>query len=460
MKSILMPHIAAALSSDSVKETKRRLSELRRRIKQSPHVLHVFVRIDDPYSYLLIQVLRDFIARFDIEIDYHTTLDIQNDMYPKLEMWHEHASYDAAQLAKLYQLDFTEKPPLKDLQLIEQATATLLAAENRSDYLNVAEKTFKQVWENQTPILPESTSTLPAPHSGSTLQFRLIQNEKLLKKMGHYLSATIYYAGEWYWGLDRLDHLEQRLIDLGVAKSLNDTVRFNRTYKGFCASLPNYSEQYGSKPNNDKPNPNPNKQKIKPLTLYWSARSPYSYLGLERAVLLAKHYNITLDIKPVLPMMMRDMNVPQMKKMYIFLDTKREATKLGIPYGKVADPLGEAVMRCYALFDYAKRENKRDAFLLSFARGVNSEGIRAETDTGMKKLVVRAGLDWNIAKPLLTGDSWKAWVNSNLDEMYALGCWGVPSFHYGDRHYWGQDRIGLLEQDILADLSTAKVYLP
>ena len=77
----------------------------------------------------------------------------------------------------------------------------------------------------------------------------------------------------------------------------------------------------------------------------------------------------------------------------------------------------------------------------------------------MKKLVLRAGLDWNIAQPLLTDESWKTWVDSNLDDMYALGCWGVPSFHYGDRHYWGQDRIGLLEQDILADLSAAKAYL-
>ena len=30
--------------------------------------------------------------------------------------------------------------------------------------------------------------------------------------LGHYLGGTLYYAGEWYWGIDRLPYLEERLI--------------------------------------------------------------------------------------------------------------------------------------------------------------------------------------------------------------------------------------------------------
>ena len=148
----------------------------------------------------------------------------------------------------------------------------------------------------------------------------------------------------------------------------------------------------------------------------------------------------------MLPMMMRGMNVPTTKKMYIFLDTKREADKLGIPYGFVADPLGPAVERCYALFDFACREGKRDEYLLSFGRGVNAEGIRAETDSGMKKILERAGLDWEQAKPLLNNTDWQTWAQENLDEMFAMGCWGVPSFRYGEMPFWGQDRLGIIEQ--------------
>ena len=40
----------------------------------------------------------------------------------------------------------------------------------------------------------------------------------LRQKLGHYLGATFFYAGEWYWGIDRLHHLERRLQDLGAQR--------------------------------------------------------------------------------------------------------------------------------------------------------------------------------------------------------------------------------------------------
>ena len=186
--------------------------------------------------------------------------------------------------------------------------------------------------------------------------------------------------------------------------------------------------------------------------MYWSARSPYSYLGIIRAVQLSEHYQIPLEIKPVLPMMMRGMFVPQTKKMYIFHDTKREADKLAIPYGFVGDPLGPAVERCYALLAYAQSQGKYIDFLLSFAKGVNSEGIRAETDKGMKKIVERSGLNWQQAKPLLNQSGWKARVDQNLEEMMQQGCWGVPSFCYQQHRFWGQDRLGIIENLIQQQL--------
>ena len=39
----------------------------------------------------------------------------------------------------------------------------------------------------------------------------------LRQRLGHYLGATFYYGGEWYWGIDRLHHLERRLQTLGLA---------------------------------------------------------------------------------------------------------------------------------------------------------------------------------------------------------------------------------------------------
>jgi 2-hydroxychromene-2-carboxylate isomerase len=111
--------------------------------------------------------------------------------------------------------------------------------------------------------------------------------------------------------------------------------------------------------------------------------------------------------------------------------------------------LGAAVERCYSLVEYAKAEGKYHDFLLSFAQGVNSEGIRAETDKGMKAIVSRCGLDWGIAQRKLEGKSWHDWADKNLEDMYSVGCWGVPTICYGDTIFWGQDRFGIMENYIL-----------
>lgn len=42
------------------------------------------------------------------------------------------------------------------------------------------------------------------------------QADRLRQSLGHYLSAMLYYGGEWYWGIDRLHHLETRLQALGL----------------------------------------------------------------------------------------------------------------------------------------------------------------------------------------------------------------------------------------------------
>ncbi len=84
------------------------------------------------------------------------------------------------------------------------------------------------------------------------------------------------------------------------------------------------------------------------------------------------------------------------KKWYIFHDTKREALKLGIPYGFVADPLGPGV-------------------------------------AGLAK-----------GKSLLTNQSWRSWAEDNRKAIYDCGRWGVPSFRYGAVSCWGQDRLWVI----------------
>jgi 2-hydroxychromene-2-carboxylate isomerase len=432
MNKIVMPFVLNAVSSDLIRDVKRQVHAIKRKLQGQPTNLDIFLKTDDPYSYLLLQALTSIEKRFKVICKFHVFQEIDAEMFPRLDMWMDYTKYDAYHLAKLYDFRFPSKdelPPI-DQEITNKLSLVLVNIESDKEFISKAVKLLEQYWFQGLSPTFEDVSV-------QNNQQKLSENFELLTKRGHYLGAMINFEGEWYWGLDRLDHLEKRLIGLGLTHVNKESIHFDRTYETFC-KIPS-SDMGGDQQT--------------PLILYWSARSPYSYIALERAILLTAHYKIPIKIKPVLPMMMRDMNVPNTKKLYIFLDTKREASKLGLPYGYVADPLGAAVERCYSLVQYAKREDKYHDFLLSFARGVNSQGIRAETDKGMKTIVTRCGLDWNTAKHKLKDQTWRVWADKNLDEMYSVGCWGVPTICYGDTHFWGQDRFGIMENHILKRLS-------
>jgi 2-hydroxychromene-2-carboxylate isomerase len=444
LQKIIRPYGARLISSNGLLTLKRQVQETKRKLFSRAHLVELYLRINDPYSYLLVQVLADFEQRFDVQMQFRTTLNLQQDMYPEVGLWHDNGFLDASHLAAVYKLQWPTHAPKNDSYQIKQGSYALLQLENQSrkNTLNdwaAVEQVFKDYWFQQpTDALNKSLITHNTLDEAACSK-QLLANEQVLLEQGHYMSAMLYYAGEWYWGLDRLDHLEARLLLLGLGEG--SEVQFDQTYRDFCKTAPLCAA-------------NPNSKK---LTLYFSIRSPYSHLGLHQAIKLAQHYQLALEVKPVLPMVMRGLLVPDTKKMYIFHDTKREAVKLGIDYGFVADPLGEGVKRCYALFKYAQSLGKETGFLLNYAEAVNAQGIRSETDAGLRIIVERTGLDWAYAQQLLKDDDcseqWQVWAEENRAQMLALGSWGVPTFQYGDLVLWGQDRAGLIERAVVADLA-------
>jgi 2-hydroxychromene-2-carboxylate isomerase len=181
-------------------------------------------------------------------------------------------------------------------------------------------------------------------------------------------------------------------------------------------------------------------------------RSPYSYLALPRVLSLSDRMPIELALRPVLPMVMRGLPVPSVKRMYILKDAAREARRLAIPFGRVSDPLGAPIERLYALFPWARSRGRERDLLWSFGRAAWAEGIDTGADAGMRKVVERAGLTWADAEPHLREEGWRDEIEANRRALVAHDLWGVPSFALfdGDEVFttWGQDRIGLLEAEI------------
>ena len=282
----------------------------------------------------------------------------------------------------------------------------------------------------------------------------IVSNIEALKKLGHYLPGMLYLKPDFYWGIDRLFHLEKRLLKRELGRLNHQTPFFAQNYNLRALKVPNV--------HNMKVRPPSNK-----IVMYYSFRSPYSQLAVDRIYKLGNAWGIPVQIKPVLPMVMRGLPVKRKKGFYIMSDAMREAYEIGFPWGSFLDPVGAGTIRAFVLwFEYVVPEAKEEAFLRSFSICVWSKAIDPATDAGMKIIVEKAGLDWNIAQLYLQrnhglgGNSWREFEKSNQKEMSSLGVWGVPSFTYGKDHvFWGQDRIRALEDAIVEDVGAKTTVL-
>lgn len=443
MRNIIAPYVARAMFSSKRLLSKRIKAEKKRARLGDPHRITVYLRINDAYSYVLIQLLKHFEQRYSVEYDFRTILTLQHDMYPAPTLWAKNAFEDCLYLSDLYgdSIDFPSKAPNSSPQRDAQITSQLLHWELQPGYLDNAIALFKAYWQGDEASL-DSLLNPAVTQNHECFEHHLNANQDRLKEAGHYLSAMLHYGGEWYWGINRLQYLERRLNDLGLMRNGQPEVMFDRSHQNFCKMMS--AEQVLAVKDN--------KSADDCIEVFFSARSPYSYLGLVRVKQLSEHYGIRLVIKPVLPMVMRRMQVPKRKTRYIAEDVAREADLYGIPFGFIADPLGKGVENTYALFEYAKSQNKEVDLLESVARGVWSQGIRADTEKGLSKLVSRVALDWSEARDYLADTTWRNWAQDNLAELYSYGQWGVPCFRFKQSIVFGQDRLDRIEQAIVSSL--------
>ncbi|MGB1466389.1 MAG: DsbA family protein [Alcanivorax nanhaiticus] len=432
LKHKLMPLFAGLITSEGLQALRRRLAEWRRVLRRQPHAATFYFRIDDPYSVLMAQVLPRFARHFGIQITPRVMLYLDQQMYPAADMLSELAPRDAAQLANLHGLDFPANWQLPQREVSLAATRCLLRHEKDERFWSLAAALADALWRNdhgKLEALLSEHGQMPADQAQLALEAR---RDQFLRD-GHYLTGTLLYQGEWYWSVERLDHLGHRLNALGLG-SQDWPLPYGRAKR---AQLSHSAPRL----------------KGKPLVLFFSFRSPYSYIALSRAYALADHYGLNLKIRPVLPMVMRGLSVPKEKRFYILKDAAREARLHQVPFGRVCDPVGPGVERCMALWPFAEKEGRLREWLRAAATGIWSKGINAASDSGLKFLVETAGLDWNRARRWLDDDSWRDRAEDNRNAMMTAGSWGVPSFMTQDDMVWGQDRFAIIERSLLASVS-------
>ncbi|MEE4191783.1 MAG: DsbA family protein [Halieaceae bacterium] len=420
----------------STLEEKRRQTEQKRRAENTPHRVLYFHQVDDGYSHLAAQLLAAFASRYDVELQCYLVRGPTGANAPEPDLLSRLSRYEAFHIAPGYGLAFPQHEAAPHAELIRQAEA-ILAAQDSAGFIGCATAVGEALWNDDVAAL----AALAEAHGAASDQEAgdaISAGEARRRELKHYSGAMFYYGGEWYWGVDRLYHLEERLAGLG-------------------ADLQPGAPLLAPRPEVD---PGPIKDAgTLTLEIFPSLRSPYTAVVFDRAVQLAADSGVKLVMRPVLPMVMRGVPATREKGFYIFTDTAREARAAGVPFGNFYDPIGNPVRNCYSLYPWAEQQGKGVELFSSFLRYAFAEGVNTNRQSGLRRVVEAAGLDWQEARQHLGDPSWEALLEQNRLAMYEAGLWGVPSFRLLDAAgrsllaIWGQDRLWLVAQEIRHQLA-------
>jgi 2-hydroxychromene-2-carboxylate isomerase len=402
----------------------RRVADrVRQKITSTPRKLELYFDIADPWSYLTAQAVSRLVQAYPVELEFHTITPPASDVDPAPTLRPKHAVRDAQYLAEYWDIEFPGKK-YPDPNIVRDVGTVLVRERPAADQLRAAIECGGALWQNDKKQVTTLLGKWGNESHGVVLPI-LNEAYSRLREAGHYQGGMIRYGGEWYWGIDRLPYLEAAL-----AKDLGTDV----------------AHVISPRPQSDR---GPLKLSDKPLTceMWFSFRSPYSYLALEQIEDILAPYDIPLVLRPIAPMVTRGLQVPSIKRMYIVRDAKREADRLGINFGELCDPLGTGVDNCLAIVHWAIAQGKGMAFAKSAMRGIWTEARDVGEYVDLRVVVERAGLDWNGARaalePARVAEAMKQ-ATTYAADLAVIGLWGVPSFRVGDFVAWGNDRLPLL----------------
>jgi 2-hydroxychromene-2-carboxylate isomerase len=200
------------------------------------------------------------------------------------------------------------------------------------------------------------------------------------------------------------------------------------------------------------------------LDLFWSFRSPYSYLATGRLARFARDYDVDVRVRPVLPLAVRDPTfferVNPLWPPYVLRDTVRIAEHLDIPYGW---PRPDPIVQEFPSREVAKEQPYIfrltrlgvDAALrgcgLPFIDEVsqiiwNGRIVGWHEGTHLEEAAARAGLELAAMDAAIEADParYDRIIEENQQAHLAAGHWGVPTMVFEGEPFFGQDRIDLL----------------
>lgn len=197
--------------------------------------------------------------------------------------------------------------------------------------------------------------------------------------------------------------------------------------------------------------------------LYFSFRSPYSYLAIGRYRAMTVDYDLAITLRPVYPLAVRQpdffaRNHPNWLG-YTMRDMMRVAQFHGIPFGPPRpDPIVQNVMtgeiaaeqphirRITRLGQAAARRGKGLAFAHEAGRLIWGGAAGWNEGEHLAGAAQRAGLDLAELdlEVVREGEALDAEIAENQSALESAGHWGVPTLVFAGEPFFGQDRIEMV----------------
>ncbi|MDX5592286.1 MULTISPECIES: 2-hydroxychromene-2-carboxylate isomerase [Pseudovibrio] len=200
---------------------------------------------------------------------------------------------------------------------------------------------------------------------------------------------------------------------------------------------------------------------MRSVDVFWSFRSPYSYLVTPDLLKLRDDFDVNLRFRPVLPIAVRAKDAlfsdDPRRVRYIMLDMVRRAEFLGLPFGR---PVPDPVVQDLETFEVASEqpyihrltglgvEAERRGKGLEFAYHVSAliwggtpgwnEGDR------LARAAAKANLDLAEMDAAIAANDPTTEIEANQAALDASGHWGVPTMVFEGEPFFGQDRIDTL----------------
>jgi 2-hydroxychromene-2-carboxylate isomerase len=200
------------------------------------------------------------------------------------------------------------------------------------------------------------------------------------------------------------------------------------------------------------------------VDLFFSFRSPYSYLALTRTRKMVADYDVTVNLRPVYPLAVRvpgffKSTNPQFAK-YVVLDSMRVARHENIPF---RFPRPDPIVQDMATLDVAEQQphihrltrlgaaaqidGRSLAFTDAISRVLWDGSVKGWNEGDhLARAAEAAGFDLAAMDAAISADPERceAVINDNEAAHAASGHWGVPTFAFDNEPFFGQDRIDLL----------------